>query len=264
MATIDPLLCEPYGIALAGSGNVLAASDCTDGLTSVSPAGVETIVPGTSGIVDPTGVAIDGSGNIYVSSGFGTPYDVYKITPAGAVSVFATSSSVGHPFSLATDSAGNVYVTDILNNQVHEITPAGVVTTLATPALDYPDGIVVNSVGDVFVSSYDSFKVVEVTPAGASSTVAGTGVEGQPAAGAPTSVNLAGPSGLALDSAGDLFIADSDFNHQGLVEEVSNVSAPSAPIPGEPSAPSGTIVLPWSAGTGRSELHRHRLRERCS
>jgi sugar lactone lactonase YvrE len=250
VATIDPLICEPYGVAPAASGNVLVASDCTSGLTSVSPDGTETIVPGTTGIDDPTGVAIDGSGNIYVSSGFGVPYDVYKITPDGTVSVFATSADVGHPFALATDSAGNVYVADTQNNQVHKITPAGVVTTLPTPVLNDPQGVAVDSAGDVFISDNGDFKVIEVTPAGTSSTVAGTGVQGQPADGPPTSVNLAGPAGLAVDSAGDLLVADYDFNNQGVVEEVSNVSPPSAPIPGAPSYSDGSIIFPWAAVPG--------------
>jgi len=250
VTTIDPQLCEPYELALPASGDVLAASDCINGLTSISPNGTESIVPGTSGIVEPTGVAIDGAGNIYVSSGFGTPYDVYKITPDGTVSVFATSTTIGHPFALATDSAGNVYVTDIQNNQVHKITPAGVVTTLTTPALNDPDGIAVDSVGDVYIASYNDYKVIEVTPSGTFTTVAGTGTQGQPSAGVPTSVNLAGPGGLALDSAGDLFISDYDFNHQGVVEEISNASPPSAPTPGTPTATNGTIVFPWSAVPG--------------
>jgi len=250
VSTLNNAICEPYGLAMTAGGDVLAASDCQSGITSFSPDGTATTIAGSSAIDDPTGVAVDPSGNIYVANGYGNPKDIYKISPNGTVSDFATSASVGDPFALTTDSAGNVYATDIQNNLVHKITPAGVVTTLNTPVLIQPQGVAINSVGDVFISDSGAYKVIEVTPSGASSTVAGTGVQGQPAAGLPTSVNLAGPSGLAFDSAGDLLIADTDYNNQGVIEEVTNVSPPPAPVPGTPTAPSGDVVFPWSAVPG--------------
>jgi hypothetical protein len=250
LTTLDSSICEPYGLAVAASGNIFAASDCVAGLTEVTPSDVVSIVPGTSSISDPTGVAIDPSGNIYVASGFSTPHDVWKIAPDGTVSIFATTVDVGDPFALATDTSGNVYVADTLHNVVHKITPSGAVSTLTTPALNDPEGLAVNSVGDVFISNNGDFTVLEVTPSGTSSVVAGTGVQGQPVAGAPTSVNLAGPTGLALDAAGDLLIADTDFGNQGVVEEIDNISPPSPPVPGSPTAADGIIVLPWSSVAG--------------
>jgi streptogramin lyase len=248
--TLNDAICEPFGLAMTADGDVLAASDCQSGITSFSPDGTATTIAGSSAIDAPTGVTVDPSGNIYVANGYGTSRDIYKISPNGTVSDFATSASVGDPFALATDSAGNVYATDIQNNLVHKITSGGTVSTLTTPVLDNPQGIAVNSVGDVFISDTGAYKVIEVTPSGVSSTVAGTGVHGQPTAGPPTSVNLAGPAGLAFDSAGDLLIADTDYGNQGVVEEVTNISPPSAPVPGTPTAANGTVVFPWSEVPG--------------
>ena len=250
ITTLNNAICEPYGLAMNINGDVLAASDCQNGITSFSPDGTATTIAGSSAINDPTGVAVDPSGNIYVADGYGSPTDIYKISPEGTVSDFATAASVGDPFALATDSAGNVYATDIQNNLVHKITPNGTVSTLTTPVLNNPEGITVNSVGDVFISDTSDFKVIEVTPSGVSSTVAGTGTQGQPSAGSPTSVDLAGPAGLALDAAGDLFVADTDYGNQGVVEEVANVSPPSTPVPGTPTTAGDSVVFPWSPVPG--------------
>jgi NHL repeat len=255
LTTLNNSICEPYGLAMTAAGDVLGASDCGSGLYSVAPDGTASVLPGTSVVDGATGVAVDPSGNIYVANGYGSPDDLYKITPTGTVSVFATSAQIGQPFSVATDSSGNVYVTDVTNNLVHKVTPGGSVTTFATPALNYPSGIVVNSLGDVFVSDTGGFKVYEITPSGSTTVVAGTGTQGGPTPGPPTSSMLSGPAGLVLNSAGDLLIADTDYNHQGVVEEVSNVSPPFIPTTGTPFIAGGGIVFPWTSVAGATSYN---------
>src|SRR5439155_12482847 len=88
------------------------------------------------------GVATDSSGNVYVADTYN--YTIRKITPAGVVTTLAglagfTGSADGtgsaarfnRPQGVATDSSGNVYVADSSNHTIRQITPAGVVTTLA-------------------------------------------------------------------------------------------------------------------------------------
>ncbi len=251
---------EPEQLAITSSGTVLVADDGLVGLQEINSTGGLTTVPGTSSVQSPDGVAVDSSGDVYFSAGDYAPYDIYKISPSGTVSVFATQAQIGSAWNLAVDSAGNVYATDIYGGVVHRITPAGVVTTVAgdvsgsTPATNFtlasPTGVAVDAAGDVFISDTGAYKVVEVTPSGSISTVAGTGSSGQPVAGTASLSPLAGPHGLAIDPAGDLFIADTNQGTQSLVEEVVGLSPPSTPVPGTPTEGGGSIVFPWTAVPG--------------
>ncbi len=250
--------CEPLQMAMAPNGDVLMADDCTTGLPEMTPSGIVSTVPGTSGYTHSTGVTVDPSGNIYFSNGFGND-GVIKVTPAGVASVFAPASDFGAPFSLASDGAGNIYVADSTRDSVDKITPAGTLSVIAgnvggsTPATNYtlatPEGVVVDSLGDVLVSDTTAFKVLKVTPAGAITTVVGTGNQGAAANGNPLLSDLEGPNNLALDPAGNLYIADTSpafDNAQALVEKVGNLAPPSAPTTGPPSLSGSGVVFPWS------------------
>lgn len=129
------------------------------------------------------------------------------------------------PTGVAADTAGNLYVADSANNRVRKITPAGVILPFAGrgmlgssgdggPAIEatfnQPQSVAVDSTGNVYISDTGNHRVRKVAPSGIITTVAGTGVDefsgdGGPAAQA--SLNL--PFQVAVDSAGNLFIADS-------------------------------------------------------
>ena len=100
----------------------------------------------------PSGVAVDSSGNVYV--GDSVNHRIRKITPAEVVSTFVGTGSAGHadgtgntaqfgtPLGVAVDSSDNVFVADFINHRIREITPEGVVSTLAgTDTEGFADGI---------------------------------------------------------------------------------------------------------------------------
>ena len=137
------------------------------------------------------------------------------------------------PKQLAVDDQGNVYIADQYNGQVEKLTPSGTLSLVAgngsygppTPgpatssAMGAPEGVAVNRTGDVFIADPDESVVDEVTPSGTLSVVAGIpGSPGLPTLGPGTSSELNGPRGLALDAAGDLYIADDEGN---LVEKLT-------------------------------------------
>jgi len=187
-------------------------------------------------ISNPTGIAVDDLGNIYF--GDGGCQGIRKVSSTGIVSTLAgtglasysgdngpaTASSLNHVKGLAFDDIGNLYLTDLDNRRLRKITPTGVITTIAgtggsnppgdngpaTSACLYPWGIAVDHSGNIFFSDYGYHTIRKITISGTIVTIAGiTGLAGYNSDGIVANTALLNhPYGLALDSCGNLFVAD--------------------------------------------------------
>lgn len=230
----------PVGIAVDGSDVLYVTDAGAHTIRRVTTAGVVTTLAGgagSSGLVDangtsarfnaPYGVVAEADGTLYVADTLNTV--VRKVTPAGDVSTLASLANVpapgvavAAPTGIGHDGSGLLYVTDANNHRVLSVTAAGVVTpvlgaapltgaangTGAAARFSLPAGVAVDDLGTVYVADTGNHTVRKVTAGGVVTTLAGTaGLPGS-ADGLGATARFNQPIGLALDSAGNLYVAD--------------------------------------------------------
>jgi len=125
----------------------------------------------------------------------------------------AGSAEINQPYGIAADSSGNLYIADNRNNVVRMVDKSANITTVAT-GLNGPVGVAVNASGDVYIADTSNWVVLKIDHATRSvSTVAGNGNQGSSGNGGPaTSAQLDYPYGIAVDSSGNLYIAQLSIN----------------------------------------------------
>jgi len=140
----------------------------------------------------------------------------------------ATSALLNYPFGVSVDASGNIFIADCDNHRIRKVDTVGTITTVAGngtagysgdtgPAtsanLNYPTGVFVDGAGNIFIADYYNHCIRKVDVTGIITTVAGTGTAGYSGdTGLATSANLNYPTGVFVDGAGNIFIADY-YNH---------------------------------------------------
>jgi len=261
---------SPDGIAVDVVGNVYVADQANQRIRAIGPPPTPIVLPGAGLIVtvagngtegssgdggpalraeisDPTQIAVDSAGNIYIADYFNDRIrEVIAATGvmatiagggSGGDGGLAVNASLNYPNGVALDSAGNVYITDQYDARIRKVTVAtGIISTVAgngtmgyfgdggaatSAELSYPGSVAVDGAGNVYIADSANQRVREVVASsGEIITFAGTGVGGYSGdGGAATSDQLYLPIGVAVDSAGNVYIADQGDNR---VREVNS------------------------------------------
>jgi sugar lactone lactonase YvrE len=236
---------HPSGVAADRAGNVYLADGSNRTIRKITAAGAVSTLAGAPGVCgssdgvasaarfcSPTGIAVDNAGNLFVTDDGST---IRRITPSGAVSTLAGSPGMfgsvdgggsdarfNDPHGIAVDSAGVLYVAESGNHTVRRITPAGIVTTIAGSAgmrgsadgtgrvarFDSPADVALDAAGNVFVADAGNSTIRKITVAGVVTTLAGTAGMCGAVDGVGTGAQFCGPSGLALDLTGNVYVTD--------------------------------------------------------
>jgi sugar lactone lactonase YvrE len=237
----------PRGVTVGDDDYIYIADTGNNRIHQIGPDGVITTIAGAEDGGDgpamspqlsvPRGVAVDAGGNLYIADTGNN--QIHKLDDEGIVTVAgagglgdegpATNARLLEPTGLAIDVDGTIYITDSGNNRVRKVDVEGTITTLAGtgeegdggdggPATEaqlyYPIGVAIDSEGNVYISDTFNNRIRKVDSEGIITTFAGTGDRGRFEAdeigdgGPATEGKLRGPTGLAFDAEGSLYITD--------------------------------------------------------
>jgi sugar lactone lactonase YvrE len=229
----------PSGIAFDRDGNLLIADTSNNRIrklsadyqtvSTVAGSGIAGFKDGTANDAQfdgPIGIAVDGQGNVYVADTYNDR--IRKIAPDGSVTTLAGAGVPGMqdgdaatamfdtPCGVAVDGLGNLYVADTANHAVRKLTPTGEVSTLtqaltssndgeADTSWRRPVGLALSHDGYLFVADENSHRLMRIAPDGSAVRYAGRSAGFKDG----TDASFNSPTGIALDSEGNLFVADS-------------------------------------------------------
>jgi len=278
------------GIARDGHGNLFVAENAGSTIRKVTAQGVVTTLAGAAGqpgdvdgtgnaarFSGPTRLTVDSSGNVYVTdTGNST---IRKISPAGAVLTIAgqggvcgaldgsgTTAQFCNPKGIALDPSGNLWVADTKNNTIRKIDQAGHVKTVAGKAgvcgsadgpaaaamFCGPSDITVDKWDNVYVADTGNSTIRMIDPKGNVTTLAGAAGVCSSADGAAGTSRYCSPSGIAVDSRDNLYVADTGNSTIRRID-VNNVTTTVAgvaqqhgivlgPLPGGLDSPIGVTM----------------------
>ena len=252
----------PEGINFDPAGNLYIADEANHRIRKVTPSGTITTFAGT-GVSGNTGdggpavtatlsfpqaVAADQSGNVYISDQFG--FVLRKVDSTGTISTVTLSNFI-YMAGLATDISGNLYVADPSSCVLWRVNSTGSVTALAGDAVSFqcgynsdgipakqallngPYGVAVDAAGNIYIADTFNSRIRVVTRStGKISTIAGNGTCGFSGdGGLGTAAMVCDPQGVAVDSNGNVYLADTgnarirSVNSSQIIQSVAGTGA---------------------------------------
>lgn len=214
----------------------------------------------------PLGLAIDNSGNIFIADHIN--HRIRRVAADGTITTVAGSDSIGstgddgpatsaklnYPSGVAIDSSGALYITDTMNHVIRKVVVGGNITLFAgqrgvsgfqekdskgeyleakNAQLNAPTGIAIDGSGNIYFCDTRNHRVRKIGTDGKIQTIAGTGEKGETGdGGKAVEAKLNSPTGVAVDAAGNVYIAD-QMNHRvrkvdkdGIISTVAGTGLP--------------------------------------
>jgi len=233
----------PWGVSVDKDGNIYIADSGNHVIRKVSTNGIISTIAGSPGSTEilnfPTGVCVDLDGNVYIADN--NNFVIQKLNPGGTMSIVAgikgstgysgdggnaTSALLGTPRGVFVDNKDNIFIADYGYNVIRKVNASGIITTIAgTGVAGYsgdggkaskaklfaPAGVFVDTQGSIYIADTGNNVVRKILTSGTIITIAGTGTAGYGGDnGDSTSALLNFPSGVCVDSLGNIYIADAN------------------------------------------------------
>ena len=233
-------------VAFDSVGNFYIADESNNRVRKVNTKGIITTIAGnglgggplgnggpakSARVQGPTGVVVDSADNVYISeAAYITRVDtsglIWIVAGGGSNGLGdggpATAAQLNGPQDVAFDSTGNIYIAETY--RVRKENTSGIIDTIAgngqgnyfgdggkatAAGLDTPTGVVIDKNGNLFIADQTENRIRKVSATGIITTIAGNGTAGSAGDGGPAAAaTFNSPMGLAIDSSGSLYIAD--------------------------------------------------------
>lgn len=285
----------PAGIAADSAGNIYVADHGNSTIRKITSGGTVTTLAGSAGQTGsgdgpaasatfdhPNAVSVDSAGNVYVID---TSNQLVRKISINTGSVTTLSGAAGfggnvdgagltarffYPFGIAVTGAGSIYVADTGNHTIRTVSATGNVGTLAGAAgvigstdgtgggasFAYPAGLAADAGGTVFVADRNNHTIRKVATNGSVSTLAGAAGLAGSADGAGAAARFNGPSGVAADSSGNVYVADTGNNAIRKITSSGAVSTFASGFNGPQGVAVDTLGNVYVADTGNNTIRK--------
>jgi sugar lactone lactonase YvrE len=232
---------SPFGIAVDSSGILYVSDWGSSAIRKIDTSGNVTTLATPASFPEPGDIVVGTGGTLYVISAAG----LYELSASGTTTCLVGESDCGattdmnHPLGVRRDSSGNFFIANTRDFDIVELTAAGVASTFAgksgqegmtdgpgaSALFEQPTAMAIDDAQNLYVADYGYGAIRKISPAGDVTTIAGGGVGDVDGTGGDAgTARFMDPDGLVVDSAGNVYVADTGDGHIRKIDTAGNVT----------------------------------------